>query len=608
MKKISTAELQMYMAELQKISGLNATQFKPIDREAKEFASRYQRLKRQEKEKKQVSESEHELKPSITMDMHLYRCCFGKGSYTVLNDAFYQYNRDHGYWSAVPDQDVLKAITLTTDKTFKWIGPKNARYKRYCGSISAASSGLKYARSILTKLSKSLPSNKHLRAFKNCTVDMRTGATTQHSPDHYLTSAISCDYDPDAQCPQVFMDFLLSSYGEDMVLIVRAAISMILDPTAPWGKFIHIVGPSGSGKGVMIRLLQKLFGEDSARSGNSFSEFIDADKRHQNLQGASLYVIPDIQGYQKGLEAFYELVDNGPMSGRALFSSAAYSIQWDVRFAIASVEYLQLENSAGGWDRRVIPLLTQRRTESSEIPNLENQLEENRAGIIAWALSMDKKERNQVIKKPWDYSDRIATSMHESKTHGDSVASFVDRCLIPIPFGSKAAEPIVHPGLIHDWYTAYCKAHSLTPKGQPKFISHLKTIIPKHYTPRRRAKPGETEERGKDGKLKRLPAKWSWIQAISGVFEQDEDPATGLSRNNLICRKQSCQEGSLELFSQWEPTKEHRTEIKPGGQGGHLVAEKSISLERPQAGGGQGGQGGQGKRLASDKDEIFERF
>lgn len=612
MKRISTAELQMYMAELQKASGLNATQFKPIQQEAKEFSARYWRLKRRDKEKKKTEVEEYELKPSITMDMHLYQLCFlNKGS-VVINDGFFRYDKTHGYWVSIRDKDVLKMLAHLSGKSFKWLGSSKARYKKFLGTQNATTSAMKYSRSMLTLTDEDTPESKHLRAFRNCTVDMRTGVSMQHSPGHYLTSAISAEYHANAPCPEVFISFLKASYGEDMIPIIRAAFSMILDPTAPWGKFIHIIGPSGSGKGVMLRLLQKFFGKNAIGT-SSFEEISNPDKRHQNLKNCDLYVIGDISGYIKGLETFYDLVDNAPMTGRALQSSDAYSRQWDIRFALASVEYLQLENTAGGWDRRVLPILSQRRPENTDIPNLEYQLEENLSGIISWALAIDKEQRNAILKKPWEFSERISNAMHESKIYGDSVASFVDRCLKPIPFGSKAIEPIVHPGAIHDWYVAYCKAHSLTPKGQPKFISHLKTIIPRHYTPRRRAKPGETKERDKDGKLKKLPAKWSWIQCIPGIFENEEDPITGLTRSGLICRKQSCKEGSLEDFASWKPTRESQDEtqksrLSTGGQGGLSVGAKSESLEPPEAKTGAGGLGGQGKKIDLSSDEIFERF
>ena len=609
MKKISTAELQMYMAELQKASGLNATQFKPIQKEAKEFSARYWRLKRREKEKKRTEVEEYELKPSMTMDMHLYRLCFVNKGSVVINDGFFKYDKTHGYWVSIRDKDVLKTLAHLSDKSFKWLGSSKAQYKKFLGTQKAANSAMKYSRSMLTLTDKDTPESKHLRAFRNCTVDMRTGAAMQHSPTHYLTSAISAEYHANAPCPEVFISFLKASYGEDMIPIIRAAFSMILDPTAPWGKFIHIIGPSGSGKGVMLRLLQKFFGKNAIGT-SSFEEISNPDKRHQNLKNCDLYVIGDISGYIKGLETFYDLVDNAPMTGRALQSSDAYSRQWDIRFALASVEYLQLENTAGGWDRRVLPILSQRRPENTDIPNLEYELEENLSGIISWALAIDKEQRNAILKKPWEHSDRIANAMHESKIHGDSVASFVDSCLRPIPFNPARYEPPkVNKAFLHDWYVAYCRSHHLAPKGSSRFLGHLKTIIPKHFEPRRRYRVDETSERYPDGKPKYKPAQWTWLEVIPEIFESQQDEY-GNSKPGYTCRKHACKEGKLDEFARWRPEaqSQHKTEDTLKEQAEHRGtgnAEYSEPLHSERGTGEQAEQGSLAENLESEK---FERF
>lgn len=592
-RTITIEDKELLFEAARKATGLSQAAFKPIRKAAEQKAKAKKTARIKEEENAEESDRRYEVSPSVTMDMHLHELCFGGKDTVVINDAFYRYEKRHGYWLAMDDRDVMKEVLAASENSYRWVGSKGNQYKKKCGSQASATSALKFARGKLTLTRKEQPENKHLRAFQNCTVDMRTGQSMQHNAKHYLTSAIACEYVDNKECPEIFKQFIETSYGEDMLLIIRAALSMLLDPTAPWGKFIHIVGPSGSGKGVLLRLFQDLFGKENAKGGSSFSDFSDAERRHQNLQGCALYVIGDVAGFQRGLEAFYDLVDNAPMTGRALFSSNAYTEKWNVRFAIASVEYLQLENSAGGWDRRVLPILTQRRSDSDDIPSLETRLAEARGEIISWALAIDRGERDEIIRKPWEYSERISNAMHESKIHGDSIASFVDSCLKPIPYGTMATEPSVHPGLLHDWYLAYCRAHALSPKGKPKFIGHLRTIIPKHYIPRRRAKPGESSEREKDGKLKRLPAKWVWLSCVPSVFESEEDPERGFSKSILVCRKQLCQEGGLELFDFWEPQKEPSGALGgQGGRGGQKVAE---APQQPYTKQGQGGQGGQGE-------------
>lgn len=47
----------------------------------------------------------------------------------------------------------------------------------------------------------------HLLAFQNCTVDLRTGKTMPHDPQHFMTGAVQCDYDPDADLDRILRTF-----------------------------------------------------------------------------------------------------------------------------------------------------------------------------------------------------------------------------------------------------------------------------------------------------------------------------------------------------------------------------------------------------------------
>jgi energy-coupling factor transporter ATP-binding protein EcfA2 len=250
-------------------------------------------------------------------------------------------------------------------------------------SEGCTNSAFKYA---LKRLYLEPPPNRHFRAFKNGTVDMRTGELLPHDPAHYLTSAIESDYVRDRPCPDVFLNFITSAFGEDQLDAVRAYTSMLIDPTALYGKFIHIIGPSGSGKGTLLRLWGEIFGLEDSHSGD-FSELANPESRHQHLTGKSLYTIPDTGGYITGIRPFYELVDNGKLSGRSLYSSCGYTKEWNCRFVAASVDHLQIENAGDGWDRRCLPLLSKGR-EGLEDPYLRHKLSAVKADIVSWALAM----------------------------------------------------------------------------------------------------------------------------------------------------------------------------------------------------------------------------
>jgi hypothetical protein len=558
-----------------------------------------------------------------TFDGWVYRNEFGAtdGDWRVIDSAFYQW-RDHlGYWQHQPDNRLNSLIAESGDKAFKLKYSKEFGWQvvKPYETNSYKESAFKYCRSRLER-PEPLPVNNHLRAFNNCVVDLRTGARMPHDKEYYLTNQIPYDYEPGKDCPEAFRQFVADSFGEDMLPIVRAFTSMFLDPTAPYGRFPHLIGQSGGGKGTLGRFWNSLFGEDGASSGN-FSDIAMAEGRHQYLTGKSLFSIPDAGGYISGLRAFYELVDNGGMSGRALFNPVGYFKTWNIRFWIASVDHLQIENAGDGWARRAYPIPVRARTVKPD-PDLRLKLENCKADVVSWALAMPREERNRILLSPPE-NERVINLSLDSALYGDSTKSFVDLCLRP-----STETSFVPHHLLHSWYVSYCKEHGYTPLGMSKFISHLKTVLPRNFA-----------DRGwspmVDGKRSRVAAHWEYLVPVEGAFVKSDvqlqseafRPPTPADNPLWICIKSQCEEGGLMEFEDfWNPPQlpdnycdntddnysmpqsflhsllpQERAESGSTVQGGSIFAE---SLEQRNSGGVQGGSTVQGIGSALEKNKI----
>jgi hypothetical protein len=558
-----------------------------------------------------------------TFDGWVYRNEFGatEGDWRVIDSAFYQWREHLGYWQHQPDNRLNSLIAESGDKAFKLKHSKEFGWQvsKPYETNAYKESAFKYCRSRLER-PEPLPVNNHLRAFNNCVVDLRTGARMPHSKDYFLTSQIPYDYEPGKECPEAFRRFVADSFGLDMLDVIRAFTSMFLDPTAPFGRFPHLIGQSGGGKGTLGRFWNSLFGEDGASSGN-FSDIATAEGRHQYLTGKSLFSIPDAGGYVSGLRAFYELVDNGGMSGRALFNPVGYFKTWNTRFWIASVDHLQIENAGDGWARRAYPIPVRARTVKPD-PDLRLKLENCKADVVSWALAMPREERDRILLSP-PTNERIINLSLDSALYGDSTKSFVDLCLRP-----SVNTSFVPHHLLHSWYVSYCKEHGYTPLGMSKFVSHLKTVLPRNFA-----------DRGwspmVNGNRSRVAAHWEFLAPVEGAFvksdvEIDNDPFRGRSDKNnptWICIKAACEEGGLMEFEDfWNPpqpplsncdnneTNDNRTQSplhsplpQERAESGSTVQSGSIfaeSLEQRNSRGVQGGSTVQGIGSALEKNKI----
>jgi phage/plasmid-associated DNA primase len=506
-------------------------------------------------------------------DLWVLEQLFDLNDWRALDQSFYKWSDSFEYWKLQEDSDVIRSITIAGQNAYKLVRDKSLGWivKRPYGTNSNKESAFKYIRSRLEVPSSDRVDNSHLLGFRNCVADLRTGQQYPHSREFYITNIIPYDYTPNSECPEVYRQFVTKSFGEDMLPVMRAFTSMFLDPTAPYGRFPHIIGQSGGGKGTQIRLWGAMFGSDGYGSANKFSDLSTPEGRHQYLTGKRIFAFPDMGGFADGIRAFYELVDNGSMTGRPLFSSTAYSKKWNIRFALASVDHLQIENAGDGWARRAYPILAISRNVETD-PDLETKLRENLADIISWALAMPSDERDHILLSIPE-SDRSKSLAHDAAIYGDSTRSFVDLCLRP-----SLSNVHVPSHLLHSWYVSYCQQHGYTPLGQSKFISHLKTVLPRNFVDR---KWGEM----KNGKRDRIPAHWINLDIMPSAFKSFI-PGVGDARyidaeqiednTQWNCIKSKCVEGGISEFGDfWQGVHPIQSQIlvdKINGQPENLTA------------------------------------
>ena len=430
---------------------------------------------------------------TLTIDLHVYRHLFGDGhgEWVCMDQTLYRWEKQLGFWQETPEDAVKKLIADYLSKCYEQKAGKEDAAKIYSyANTKNINSAYKFA--CISLYQKPPKESLYLRTFKNGTLNCKTGEFKAWDRNDFLTWRLEADYQPNAKLPKVVEDFFTSSFGADLIPLLQAVTSMLLDPSAPWEHFPYILGQSGGGKGTLIHLWQSMFHEDAVASSTNLSKIQTEEGRHQYLNGKALYTAPDVLGYVAGIDAFYEAVTNGKLSGRTLFSSSTYTKQFNVRFAVASVEPLQVEG-ASGWDRRAIVIPVRTDVHKKRDPNLKEKLAACVSEFISWALAMPKGERNDLLFNWRQSSPRLENAAYLMEIASDSMNAFVDACLTPDLNGPGMTATQLQE-LYHSFAEATGKKGNMSVN---RVSSKLKSIIPGFYEERRRYRKNEPNPFGK---------------------------------------------------------------------------------------------------------------
>ncbi len=386
-------------------------------------------------------------------------------------------------------------------------------------------------------------------AFKNCTL-VKVGDTWEqraHDKKFRLTYGIEHDYVPNAECPPWSKEFIRSSFGLALLDVWRALFAYHADPTYHCRIFLFVLGESGTGKGVALRLLQKMFPMELVASLTNFSQLNTPEKLAQHAAKNHLITFPDLQGKQEDAGCLYPFADYGQvLSARDLFSKEPVRFKFKGRVTLASTQLPNLRDANTGFKRRVLAVQTLSTREPSDlIPTdptqadvWEDNLERELGQLISWALAMPAADVAAVLAKQHPELQRTAKDITSSI---DTLHTFVDQCLTPAP-----ADVVPDELELYQCYLTFIDMYGQkNPLALQTFKTRLRQIIPRLH----RKRSGNTTNR--------VPAHFYGIRLIPDLWTKDpnlfdEGDSWGTQYNGWICRSK-LSEGQLELLESHAP-------------------------------------------------------
>ena len=88
--------------------------------------------------------------------------------------------------------------------------------------------------------------------------DLDAGEFREHTPEFLSSTQLPVEWDPDAQCPY-YLEWAADQIG-DQLDDLEETVAVMLDPTVTPTRAVFLYGPSRSGKGTYLRLVERAAG------------------------------------------------------------------------------------------------------------------------------------------------------------------------------------------------------------------------------------------------------------------------------------------------------------------------------------------------------------
>lgn len=270
---------------------------------------------------------------------------------------------------------------------------------------------VRYRNAVLKLLASGLlplnrPDSEEAIPFENGILDPTTRTLHPVTPDNALPWCLPYRYDAKADCPTIKQWLHDAVDGDEATLnFLRAWLGAVLIGRPDLQKFLHLLGPGGTGKGTFIRLATRLVGERN-------STITDLRNLETNrfetaaLYGKRLVAITDSANYRGDVSVFKALTGQDPIRLERKHQQQSGTFTYTGMVVLASNEGLMTADFTSGLERRRLTV------EFNNIPSAAARaawdahggesavLHREIPGLVNWILVLSRREVTTRIMNP----------------------------------------------------------------------------------------------------------------------------------------------------------------------------------------------------------------
>ena len=284
-----------------------------------------------------------------------------------------------------------------------------------------------------------------------------------------FTKRLNVAYQPEADCPR-FKQFLGEvCRPEDIDKLQEYAGYCLNTWGQPYKKALVILGPTDAGKGVFLRILREVIGEENVATETLYS-INNTRWGTANLYGKVVNIANELaESGLKNAETFKTVTGGGDQITAERKGEDPFTFTPLATHVFATNQVPSIENAGEAfYNRWLFVTFPKSIPPAEQEEDLDERIVANEAaGILNWML-----EGYARLQEQGRFSGERSLSDKEEiwSDYGDSTDRFVSQCLEI----TKEADDAIAKQDVYAAYTAFCEDRGMVPEKPGPFTSDLK--------------------------------------------------------------------------------------------------------------------------------------
>ena len=309
-----------------------------------------------------------------------------RGHYAYRLDAASWFRFDGTHWRQIKQLEVEEVITAMIYAGAGDLGFSNA-YQAGVAALLQKGGGLGLE-----------PRPGGLIPFANGLLDTKTKTLGPTTPENAQTWCLPFDYVPGAQCP-AFLNWLRVAVDgdEETARLLQAFFNALLTGRADLHRFLHLIGPAGTGKSTFGRMACAIVGPENCTT--TTLEHLEHNRFElANVYGKRLVAIEEADQYGGSVNVLKSMTGQDPLRLERKNQQQSGNFIYEGQVIMMSNERLATTDYTSGIERRRVTVEFKRRITAQERADWDRRggeqtiLHAEIPGIIRWALELTRDE------------------------------------------------------------------------------------------------------------------------------------------------------------------------------------------------------------------------